>query len=222
MKTILRRGVPIKYSLTSADGGVDKCFELIAADPALCHIESYKDNECLVEHIVKVGQDLIVQGGTLKLTKPCKVYGTVKVLSEATLHLAGSLQVGYLTATGLARAPGAQCLFEVYDGATLIIDNCSLKGLYGATIRIHKYAIVIFLSDDSQLNVIPSAQTEFSGKLKAPEGTVAAVDKNYIDPLTLITLINGEDAGILDAHYEYVDEETEWNDATVMVRTLTD
>lgn len=206
--------------MAPGDGGVDKCFEMIAANPALCHVESYKDNECLVSHTVKVGHDLIVQGGTLKMTQASKVYGTLKVLAGATLHLSGSLTVGYPTALGLSRSPGAQCLFEVYDGATLIIDNCALKGLYGAKIRIHKYAVVIFLSNESALNVIAGATTEFAGKLKAPEGTVAAVDTNYIDPLTLLTEINGDDAGTFNANYEFVDEEQEQADATVLVRDL--
>lgn len=220
MKTIFRRGLPIKYSMAPGDGGVDKCFEMIATNPVLCHVESYKDNECLVSHTVKVGHNLIVQGGTLRMTKASKVYGTLKVLAGATLHLSGSLTVGYLTALGLSRSPGAQCLFEVYDGATLIIDHCALKGLYGAKIKIHKYAIVIFMSDESAFNVIAGSTTEVAGQLKAPEGTIAAIDKNWIDPLTLLTEINGDDAGTFNANYVFIDEEQEWDDATILVRGL--
>ena len=220
MKTIYKNGTPVKYSFTSADGGVDKCFEAMAGDATLIHVESYKNNECLVPHTIKPHSDIVVQGGTLKLNKPFTVNGTLKILSGAALYLADTLTIGYDTAGAVVA--GSENTFEVYDGATLVIDNCSMKALYGANLKIHKYAIVQFLTTGSGLHAVDTATVVTDGKAKAPDGTVTndwthVVDPDYVDPVAIIESINGDPAASVDAGYVYTTEAKELIDAEALI-----
>lgn len=225
MKTIYKNGTPVKYSFTSADGGVDKCFELMAGDSSLIHVESYKDNECKVAHVIKPASDIVVQSGTLKLSKPFTVNGTLKILSGAALYLADTLTIGYGSQAGVVA--GSENLFEVYDGATLIIDNCSLKALYGANLKIHKYAIVQFVNSGAGLKAVDTAVVAYDGKAKATDGTVTAdwtkvqanVDSDYVDPAAFVALINGDNSS-KDAGYTYVTEAKELTDAAAIVDAI--
>ena len=224
MKTIYKDGSPVKYSFNSADGGVDKCFELMSSNTSLVHIESYKNNECIVEHTLNKDCDIVVQGGTLKLSKQFKLYGTLKVLAGSTLYLADTFTVGYDTAAEVDST--AQCEFEVYDGATLVIDNCSLKCLYNSKIKIHKYAIVIFQKSTSGIKVVDTAVTEYQGKYTDPQGSVHKdwsnvpyVDQDYIDPVALITALNGDNS-FTDSHYSFISEAQETADATILINSI--
>ena len=224
MKTVYKNGLPVKYSFNSTDGGVDKCFEMMTNDNSLIHVESYKDNECLVAHTLNKGCDIVVQGGILKLNKPFRLYGTLKVLSGCTLHLADTFTVGY--DSSLEVDPMAECEFEVYDGATLIIDNCSLKCLYNSKIKIHKYAIVIFQNSTSGIKVVDTAVTEYQGKYEDPQGVVHKtwedvpyIDDEYIDPIALLTAIIGDNS-FTDAGYVFTTEAQETADAEALLDTL--
>jgi len=221
MKTIYHNGTIVKYSFTSEDGGVESCFTQMALNPALIHIESYKDNEILLPYTFEKDNDLIVQSGALKISAPFKNYGTIKILSGATLHLAADLTVGF-TASSLVD-PLAQCNLEVYDGATLILDNCSLKSLFGSKLRIHKYATVVFQNATASLKVVPTAVTTFNGRVETTTGEVSrdwetapAVESDWIDPVALITLINGSE-GFITYPYTFTTSVQEEADAEVMV-----